>query len=126
MELDVDSRKFSGMNGKVNQYPYIVVNENMSPERKRSTIAHELVHIMFSDKNCSEEAEKEKRATAVAGAFLISIDDVHRELGSHIDLRRIRYIHVSSGKARCFGRDYIIQFGEELLYSSKQSRISNE
>ena len=83
MELDVDSRKFSGMNGKVNQYPYIVVNENMSPERKRSTIAHELVHIMSSDMKCSEEVEEEKRATAVAGAFLISLDDVHRELGAH-------------------------------------------
>ena len=83
MELEVESRKFSGMNGKVNQYPYIVVNANMSPERKRSTIAHELVHIMTSDKKFQAEPEEEKHATAVAGAFLISIDDVHRELGFH-------------------------------------------
>ena len=82
-ELRIEGRKFSGMNGIVNGYPYIVVNENMSSERKRSTIAHELVHIMTDPKTYLDEKEEEKRATAIAGAFLISRSDVLRELGPH-------------------------------------------
>ena len=81
-ELDYDCRKFSGMNGMVNKYPYIVVNANMTPERKRSTIVHELVHLMFSPNTDFDEKEEEDLATAISGAFLISKKDLLRELGS--------------------------------------------
>ena len=80
-ELNIDSRKFSGMNGTVNDYPYIVINANMTPERKRTTILHELVHIMTSPQTVLDEKQEENRATAIAGAFLISKVDVLRELG---------------------------------------------
>ena len=43
----IDSSKFSGMNGFVNDRPYIMINSSMSPERIRSTIAHELAHLVF-------------------------------------------------------------------------------
>ena len=37
---EIESSKFSGMNGLVNDRPYIIVNGSMTPERNRSTIAH--------------------------------------------------------------------------------------
>lgn len=79
LELDVQDQ-FSGMNGFVNEYPYIVINAKMPPERKRTTIIHELAHLMFIW-NEDREKENENDATAIAGATLISKKDLIRELG---------------------------------------------
>ena len=82
LELDIDNDHFFGMNGFVNDYPYIVINSSMRPERKRTTILHELSHLMFVWDE-SEEKENEKEATAIAGATLISKNDLLRALGIH-------------------------------------------
>ncbi len=82
LELDIDNDHFFGMNGFVNDYPYIVINSSMRPERKRTTILHELSHLMFVWDE-SEEKENEKEATSIAGATLISKNDLIRELGIH-------------------------------------------
>lgn len=79
-ELDIDDEHFSGMNGFVNGYPYIVINKNMNPERKRTTIIHELAHLMFIWDG-SDDKENELLATQIAGAFLITDKDLFRELG---------------------------------------------
>ncbi len=76
--LDIDNRHFSGMNGAVNGYPYVVVNNNMTSERKRSTIAHELTHMMF---RLNSDQNEERFANEVGGAFLITRADVIREIG---------------------------------------------
>ena len=78
---DVKSNKFSGMNGFVSERPYIIVNENMSPERNRSTIAHELAHLVFDWPADIDEKTVEETATAIAGAFLFPKADAIRELG---------------------------------------------
>ncbi len=78
--LDFDNRHFFGINGTVDGYPYIVVNKNMTPERTRSTIAHELAHMMF---NLDSNVDEEEFATKVSGAFLITKNDVIREVGIH-------------------------------------------
>ena len=80
-ECDIDSNKFSGMNGFVNERPYIVLNKNMNPERKRSTIVHELAHLMFKWPEDKSDREREDEATAIGGAFLFPKSDVIRELG---------------------------------------------
>lgn len=71
--------KFSGMNGMVNGRPYIVLNQSMMPGAMRSTIAHELAHLMFDWTDF--EGDAEKAATAIGGAFLFPADDLRRELG---------------------------------------------
>lgn len=81
---DLESSAFSGMNGLVNERPYVVYNKNMSPARIRSTIAHELAHFIFEWPDDIENAEN--YATAVSGAFLFPEKDAKRELG----LRRTR------------------------------------
>ena len=78
---NIESNKFSGMNGFVNDRPYIIVNGKMSPERNRSTIAHELAHLMFDWSENREEKKVENMATAIAGAFLFPEADALRELG---------------------------------------------
>lgn len=80
-ECPIDNQKFSGMNGFVDDRPYIVINPNMSPERIRSTIVHELAHLMFVWPEDMEDKQTEDQATAIAGAFLFPKSDAVRELG---------------------------------------------
>lgn len=79
--FDAPSDAFSGMNGCVNERPYVVVNSNMSPERTRSTIVHEVAHFAFIWPQNMSEKEIEERTTAISGAFLLSEEDAKRELG---------------------------------------------
>jgi Zn-dependent peptidase ImmA (M78 family)/transcriptional regulator with XRE-family HTH domain len=81
LESDINNQKFSGMNGLVNDRPYIVFNPTMTCERNRSTIAHELAHLIFIWPAEMESADIEKRATAISGAFLFPKNDAVRELG---------------------------------------------
>lgn len=78
---DIPNDKFSGMNGFVNNRPYIIVNGRMSPERNRSTIAHELAHLIFDWPDDLPESSIENMATAISGAFLFPQNDALRELG---------------------------------------------
>ena len=80
-ECDCGNNNFSGMNGFVNDRPYIVLNPKMNPERNRSTTIHELAHLMFSWPDGIDEKEAEQMATAASGAFLFPQPDVLRELG---------------------------------------------
>ena len=84
MLKEIDDSQFSGINGAVNGRPYIMINDCMSTERKRSTIAHELAHLMFDWSNIKmNEREIENYATAISGAFLFPKNDIIRELGIH-------------------------------------------
>lgn len=80
---EIENDQFSGMNGFVNQIPYIVLNSNMTAERKRSTIAHELAHLMFAWPDDLTDKAIEKTATSISGAFLFPEKDALRELGIH-------------------------------------------
>lgn len=81
-EIEIDDRKFSGMNGTVNDRPYIMINSGMTAERTRSTIVHELAHLMFRWEQVKlSEKEIENHATAIAGAFLLPEKDLKLELG---------------------------------------------
>lgn len=72
---------FYGMNGLVNERPYIVLNPGMSAERNRSTSVHELAHLMFDWPGGLSDKDAEERATAIGGAFLFPRNDAIRELG---------------------------------------------
>jgi Zn-dependent peptidase ImmA (M78 family)/transcriptional regulator with XRE-family HTH domain len=80
-EIDIEENRFSGMNGFVNDRPYIVLNSMMNPERNRSTTIHELAHLMFAWPEELSDKEIEKIATAISGAFLFPKSDALRELG---------------------------------------------
>ncbi len=79
---EIEDDKFSGINGFVNGRPYIMLNKKMTTERNRSTLVHELAHLMFDWKSVElTEKEIENHATAIGGAFLFPKVDVIRELG---------------------------------------------
>ncbi len=80
-ECNTGNNDFSGMNGFVNGRPYIVLNCKMNTERNRSTIVHELAHLMFIWPDDMDEKDVEKMATAIGGAFLFPKSDAIRELG---------------------------------------------
>lgn len=80
MALEGADSRFSGVNGFVDGRPYVVVNSSMSPERNRSTVAHELAHLVFKWDGVEGKAQ-EDHATAVSGAFLFPAADAVRELG---------------------------------------------
>jgi Zn-dependent peptidase ImmA (M78 family) len=79
--MEIENDAFSGMNGLVNERPYIIVNSTMNPERIRSTIAHEMAHFIFQWSDDMEEKQVEERATSISGAFLFPAADARRELG---------------------------------------------
>ena len=81
LDFKGSSDKFSGINGTVNDRPYVMYNAFMSPERNRSTITHELAHLLFRWPEDMSEKEVEERATAISGAFLFPKEDAIRELG---------------------------------------------
>lgn len=77
--------------------PVIVVNKLFPLERRRLTLAHELVHRVIDPTNLSEKDE-EKFATRVGGALLIPREHLRREAGQRrnslgykelIDLKRL-------------------------------------
>lgn len=78
---DIANDNFSGMNGTVSGRPYIIVNKNMTAERIRSTIAHEMAHFLFAWPENIPDKEIEQMATAISGAFLFPAKDARRELG---------------------------------------------
>ena len=85
--------KFSGMNGTLNGRPYIAVNFNLSPERQRFTLIHELFHIIFT---FSKKDDEEKLIDKATGLFFLPTKDILRELGvrrTNIlgDLKSIQY-----------------------------------
>lgn len=78
---DIKNDDFSGMNGAVNGRPYIIINKNMNPQRIRSTIVHEMVHLMFDWPLEMKDKDVENMANAISGAFLFPENDMKRELG---------------------------------------------
>ncbi|MDO4387340.1 MAG: XRE family transcriptional regulator [Clostridia bacterium] len=77
----IENAHFSGMNGTVDGRPYLILNANMSPERQRSTLVHELAHVFCVFPDDMPEKEREDFATAISGAFLCPREDMLRELG---------------------------------------------
>ncbi len=60
--------------------PVIVVNENVTLERRRLTLAHELAHRLIDEKS---PVNHEKASNVFAGAFLVPRDHLVREIGKH-------------------------------------------
>jgi Zn-dependent peptidase ImmA (M78 family) len=59
--------------------PVIVVNEDITLERRRLTLAHELAHRLIQE---SSPVDHEKAANIFAGAFLVDRDHLIREIGN--------------------------------------------
>lgn len=114
-EIKVDADWFSGINGTVNGRPYIAINKNMTAERQRFTLVHELAHILFDLNNKENE---EKIINQISGCFFFPKEDVIRELGAfRTDIRF---------DLRCLLREYGISMQSVLLRAKQVGVISEK
>lgn len=96
IEIDYDD-KFSGTCNMAESIPVIVINKNMSSERKRITIFHELGHLLM---HFAEGANKEKLCTIFANEVLIPSEKFTELLGEsrqNISLMELRAIQQEYG-----------------------------
>ncbi len=108
--LPFDDTSFSGLNGIVNNRPFIVVNKNINNERKRFTLAHELVHILIAETD-------EKTVDAIAGELLLPSSDLVRELGP----KRMNIVSDLS----LLQKEYSVSYSM-IAYRAKQEGIITE
>ena len=78
IEIDNDD-KFSGTCNTAGTIPVIVINRNMTSERKRLTIFHELGHLLM---HCAEGVDEEKMCNIFANEVLIPSDKFKSLLGA--------------------------------------------
>lgn len=72
IEIDAPS-SFDGLSGYVGkQCPFIILNKNFSPERKRLTALHELAHLILNIDPAISSKEKERLCNQFANELLIS------------------------------------------------------
>ncbi len=71
-------RSFSGTCNEAGGLPVIVVNKNMSSERKRLTIFHELGHLLM---HCADGVDKEKMCNVFASEVLIPSEKFKNMIG---------------------------------------------
>lgn len=81
-QLENVNRQIYGLNGTVNQRPYVMINNQLSPTQQRFTVIHELIHLLFNFSK-KDEAQKESLIDKSAGMFFIGSEDLKRELGFH-------------------------------------------
>ena len=77
MEIDYDEN-FSGTCNTAGNIPVIVINKNMTSERKRITIFHELGHLL---RHCADGVDKENMCNIFANEVLIPSDRFTSVLG---------------------------------------------
>lgn len=82
IEIQYDNQSFDGMSGIIThlQQPFIAINKNTTPERRRFTVAHELGHIVLNLDAGIEN--KEKPCNYFAGAMLFPRSAIEYELGA--------------------------------------------
>ena len=74
--------EIDGLNGMVNDIPYIFFNSEQTVERQRFTIIHELCHLFFNNvKTDLSDKEFEKYINRLAGNVLIPDSDLYHEFG---------------------------------------------
>ncbi len=80
----------------------IVVNQDITLERRRLTLAHELAHRLLDEKS---PVDHEKASNVFAGAFLIAQEHLVREVGRHrnalgySELIELKHMYRVSGAA---------------------------
>lgn len=73
--------RFDGLSGWISgQRPVVVLNLSMPTDRRRFSLAHELAHLLM-DEASNAHKDVEKFANRFAGAFIVSREAAHQELG---------------------------------------------
>lgn len=102
--VEVDEKSsFEGLSGFANEnIPIIVVNANLSYERKRFVLLHELAHLVIAFDSAVTDKEIERFCNAFAGEMLLPAVVMQERLGARrhdISLAEISDIHRQYGVA---------------------------
>lgn len=84
--------EFDGLSGWVNEvFPIALVNQSVSPDRRRYSLVHELGHLILDCDDMPDKAQEE-RANRFAAAFIVPRTAAIRELGSrrrHLNMEEL-------------------------------------
>lgn len=83
IEISNTTVSFDGMSGMITpqNQPFIAINKDVTPERLRFTVAHELGHLVL---NIGDEIDnKEKACNYFAGSLLFPVSAIVYELGQY-------------------------------------------
>jgi Zn-dependent peptidase ImmA (M78 family) len=131
VETEGDDDLFDGLCGWANKtVPVVVVSSNISDDRRRFSLAHELGHL-FMDVGNAEGRSEERLAHRFAAAFLVPAATARRELGSkrrHLDLQELALLKQKHGLSmqawilRAADLEIIDQPHARTLFASMSSR----
>ncbi len=120
IELNV-SEGFEGLSGTVEGKPFIVLNKNVTDDRKRFTATHELAHIIL-DIDKKDLSKKEKICHSFAGAFLISKKALEELLGHRNKIALNELVNVKEqygiSMQAIMAREYFLGFITEYNYTN--------
>ncbi len=94
LEGDFDEQ-FDGMSAVTDHIFIIVINKNITPQRKRLTLLHELAHQVLKIDDKLDERSKEKLCSSFAGAFLLPEKPFIEEWGSkrsNVSIEELKFI----------------------------------
>lgn len=125
--LAADLTDIDGLTAKVRRkngraIPVIVIKKKAWAERKRFTLAHELGHMVME---VASGVDAEKAANRFAGAFLMPVEALWREIGKHRtmislgELLRLKVLFGASFQAityRCRDLDILSDAGFRRLF----------
>ncbi|MCF6225618.1 MAG: XRE family transcriptional regulator [Xanthomonadales bacterium] len=123
------SKKFDGLACSINDSPVVVISSHKPGDRQRFTLAHELGHLVLSNR-LTADINEEKACNHFAGAFLLPQQSLLKHLGPHrsaLEAQELYMLKQEFGMSmmgilhragQCgvisknLQRNYIIQFGK--------------
>ena len=100
VESPCDDDVFDGLSGWANEsVPVVVVSSDVSDDRRRFSLAHELGHLFMDVRDVNERTE-ENLAHRFAASFLVTAATARRELGvkrRHLDFRELAMLKQKHG-----------------------------
>lgn len=118
IEIEADS-SFSGLNGTLsNNTPIVVVNSEMTPERRRLTAFHELAHALLNFASDTAEKEQEKWCNTFANEVLIPSEAFLKTIGE-------RRTDIAINELQNLQAEYGISI-DALMYKAKSLGVITE
>lgn len=114
IEIEHDDN-FSGTCNTAGTIPIIVINKNLTTERKRITIFHELGHLLM---HCAKGIDVEKMCTIFASEMLIPSEKIKSILGA------VRH-DISLIELQSIQREYGISIDDLMLKATQIHIITN-
>lgn len=81
--VKINNSDFDGFSCVINGMPFIVVNDNQAPVRRRFSIVHELGHILLKGNELSENFDVEIACNRFAAAFLFPKESAFNFIGKN-------------------------------------------